>query len=190
MNDIKIIYQPENNTKKNKIVNQDSVRQCKPKEKMKRIISEKPIWKFTKDEYENQLQFLENPTPLLIQQIKNKLSGYKCQDIEKNLYIYYKDNSIHSLNIKKDRGYYYEITDDMVDIDFDAPSEQVRQRLKEYHLEPVEMPCLIYSNNNFINDNVSNKYKMILEYEMMNHDYKTWDDIKNIVVMEERYKRD
>jgi 3-dehydroquinate dehydratase len=110
--------------------------------------------------------------------------------IEKNLYIYYIDNSINYINLKKDRGYYYEITDDMVDIDFDAPSEQVRQRLKERHLEPVEMPCLIYSNHNFINDNVSNKYKMILEYEMMNHDYKTWDDIKNIVVMEERYERD
>jgi len=121
----------------------------------------------------------------------NKLNMGCYYYIEKNLYIYYKDNSIHSLNIKKDRGYYYDITDDMdIYLSLDDPSEQVRQRLKEYHLESVEMPCLIYSNGNFTNDDVSEKYKMILEYEMMNNDYRTWDDIKDIVVMEERYKRD
>ena len=111
--------------------------------------------------------------------------------IEKNLYIYYKDNSIDSLSLKKNKGYFYEISHDMdFDLSLYNSSDEVRKILKEYHLEPKEMPYLIYSNNTFTNDELSKKYKMILEYEMMNHDYKTWDDIKHIVVMEERYKRD
>lgn len=111
--------------------------------------------------------------------------------IEKNLYIYYKDNSIGYINIKKNRGYFYEIHRDMtIDLSLYNSSVEARNRLKEYHLEPKEMPCLIYSHGNFTNKDLSKKYKMILEYEMMNHDYKTWDDINHIVVIEERYKRD
>jgi len=111
--------------------------------------------------------------------------------IEKNLYIYYKDNSIGYINLKKDRGYFYEIHHDMtVDLSLYNSSVEVRNILKKYHLEPKEMPCLIYSHGNFTNKDLSKKYKMILEYEMMNHDYKTWDDINHIVVIEERYKRD
>ena len=121
----------------------------------------------------------------------NKLNMGCDYYIEKNLYIYYKDNSIHSLNIKKDKGYFYEIHHDMsIDLSLYNSSEEVIKILKEHHLEPREIPSLIYSNNNFINDNVSKKYKMMLEYEMMNHDCKTWDDIKHVVVMEERYQRD
>ncbi len=77
-----------------------------------------------------------------------------------------------------------------IDLSLEGPSDEVSKILKEYHLKPKEMPCLIYSHGNFTNEELSKRYKMIVEHEMMNNDYMTWDDIKDIVVMEERYKRD
>ena len=77
MNDHKIIQLPD--------VQPKNTKEIKPKEKIKRMIVEKPIWNFTKEELDCQTNFLDNPSSLLIQQIKNKISGYKCQDIEKGI---------------------------------------------------------------------------------------------------------
>lgn len=121
----------------------------------------------------------------------NKLvMGYDYY-VEKNLYIYYKDNSIQSLNVKKDKRYYYELDRDReLNISSTDSCNEIREKLKKYHLEYVEPPVLVYSNNSFTNAELSKRYKMILEYEMTNHDYKKWDDIKDVVLMEERYQRE
>jgi hypothetical protein len=73
MNDQKTIQLPE--SKKTK--------EIKPKEKIKRMIVDKPSWNVIKDQMQS--AFLSNPTPLFLQQIKKKLASYKCQDIEKGI---------------------------------------------------------------------------------------------------------
>lgn len=73
MNDQKTIQLPE--PKKTK--------EIKPKEKIKRMIVDKPSWNVTKDHLQS--DFLLNPSPLFLQQIKQKLASYKCQDVEKGI---------------------------------------------------------------------------------------------------------
>jgi hypothetical protein len=122
---------------------------------------------------------------------KNTLNMGCDYYIEKNLYIYYKDNTINYINLKKDKGYFYEIHYDMgFDLSLYKSSEEAKRILKEYHLKPAEMPLLIYSDDKFTNVDLSKKYKSTVDYEIRIHDYKTWDDIKSIVLMEERYERD
>ena len=57
----------------------------KEKEKQKRKITTTDKWNFTDQEllFENHYEILYNPskTPFIYQQIKNKLSGYRSQDI-------------------------------------------------------------------------------------------------------------
>ena len=62
------------------------------------------------------------------------------------------------------------------------------EKNKQYHLTPKTKPFIIYNNHTFTNIDVSNKYKSMLEFEMINNIDQNWDDIKNIVIYEERYK--
>jgi hypothetical protein len=108
--------------------------------------------------------------------------------IERNLHIYYNDNSHNYITLNKDRGYYSDENDDFIIIARNENSNKSKwEKTREYYLTPREVPFLIYSNNSFINIYVSNQYKTLLESEMIN---KTWNDIKEIVILEERYERD
>ena len=62
------------------------------KPRTKRVITQTNRWAFTKEDllYDNQRQVLEDPTHkshiFLVQQIRNKIAGYKAQDLEKAKY--------------------------------------------------------------------------------------------------------
>jgi hypothetical protein len=79
MNDTKYIY----------IVSEKSDEKIiKEKKKEKRVVVKEKSWKFTKNdlEFENQIHILQEKSTKLIQQIKNKISSYKSQDMEKNIF--------------------------------------------------------------------------------------------------------
>jgi hypothetical protein len=103
MNNNRIIQLPEPDNKK----------EIKTKEKCKRIIVEDPIWNFTENELEYQTIFLEDPPKLLIQQIKKKLTSYKSQDLEKDIYdpIHFIDlsNTLQKLNSCSLKCFYCDI---------------------------------------------------------------------------------
>jgi hypothetical protein len=64
------------------------VKEIKEKEKTKRQVTTTPKWTFSQTELnENQYDFLFEPSkqPFIYQQIKNKISSYRCQDIEKKI---------------------------------------------------------------------------------------------------------
>jgi hypothetical protein len=70
-------------------VSKEPTRKIKEKEKTKRQITTTNKWQFSENELETtQILFLcdTSKTPLLYQQIKNKLSSYRSQDIEKNVF--------------------------------------------------------------------------------------------------------
>jgi hypothetical protein len=110
--------------------------------------------------------------------------------VEHNLCIHYNDNTSNCINLKRDRCYYYDNYDSYI---INTQKQDVTlsewQKLKKYHLTPRTVPTIIYTNHSFANIYVSNQYKELLEYEMINNDYKTWDDIKDIVIVEERFER-
>jgi hypothetical protein len=110
--------------------------------------------------------------------------------IEHNLRIYYNDNNIYTINLNRERGYYSDYDDFIMNLRNEANGISTREKMKEYYLTPKAIPFLIYTNHSFVNTYVSDKYKAQLEFEMMNNDYKTWNDIKDIVILEERYERD
>ena len=124
--------------------------------------------------------------------LNTKLNIYMGCDyyIEHNLCIYYNDNTSNSINLNRERGYYTDYDDFIMSIRDETSGMSEWKKMKQYHLTPKAVPFLIYENHSFVNIYVSDKYKAMLEYEMINHDYKTWDDIKDIVLQEERYERD
>jgi len=114
--------------------------------------------------------------------------------IEQNLWINYNDESRSYINLHRERGYYYDIHDEDFDngllSNYEDTSDSLREKLKTYHLKPRTEPFTIYANHTFTNVEYSHKYGEMLEFEMINHDYKTWHDINEIVVVEERFQRD
>ena len=110
--------------------------------------------------------------------------------IEHNLRIYYNDETYNYINLNRERGYYSDYDDFIMNIRNEASGISRMEKMKQYHLTPRALPFLIYTNNTFINTYVSDQFKEMLEFEIINHDYKTWDDIKEIVILEERYERD
>lgn len=118
--------------------------------------------------------------------------------IEKNLYIYYNDNSMNCISLCRDRRYYYEIYDDtawnITDDDTawnitDDDSYKIRwEKLKKVHLKVKSLPITIYSNNSFNKSSFSKKYKTIIEIEIQNC-CKKWYDVTKIELGEKRYER-
>lgn len=111
--------------------------------------------------------------------------------IEQRLYINYNNNTSYCINLDRKRGYYTDtdIYDDFIEnIKIENSNLTKCEKNKKYHLTPKVIP--IYSNHTFTNIYVLNQYKTILEFKMINNDYKTLDDINNIVMLEERYERD
>ena len=112
--------------------------------------------------------------------------------IEQCLCIYYNDNTSYYISLDRERGYYSDtdIYDDFIMIsDIENSKLTEWEKNKQYHLTPKTKPFIIYNNHTFTNIDVSNKYKSMLEFEMINNEYKTWNDIKDIVILEERYER-
>lgn len=113
--------------------------------------------------------------------------------IEKRLYINYNDNSSYCINLHRERAYYCD-TDfyNVFNMDTNIENSNLTEweKIKKYHLTPKSNPIVIYTNHTFTDTDVSNQYKGILEFEMTNIHYKTWNDIKDILVLEKRYERD
>ena len=107
--------------------------------------------------------------------------------IENNMYIYYNDNTCNYINLKRYREYYCEIYDD--DLNFDSKKTDKLKKIKNYYLENRKNPSIIYTNNSFINISIMNSYKEMLDFEISNNDNKTWKDVKEIVILEERYEK-
>ena len=121
----------------------------------------------------------------------NRLSVGCDYYIEQRLYINYNDGC-YCINLHRKTGYYTytDIYNDFImgkTIENNKLSEL--EKIKQYHLTPKTKPFIIYNNHTFTNIDVSNKYKAMLEFEITNNYYKTWDDIKNIVFLEERYEK-
>ena len=110
--------------------------------------------------------------------------------IEKRLCIHYSDNSSKYININRERGYYSDYNNYIIDPDIENSNLTEWEKIKKYHLMPSSIPVLIYTNNSFTDIYVSNEYKEILEHEMIYYGGKTWDHIKNIEILEKRYERD
>jgi len=111
--------------------------------------------------------------------------------IEKNLYIYYNDNSFNYINLKRDRVYYSDIINHDFSMSIKSPDSNLSEleKIKQYILIPKKLPFLVFSNDTFTNFYVCNKFKKMVEYEMknnQNNQNKTWNDVKDIVILEER----
>ena len=101
--------------------------------------------------------------------------------IETNLWIHY-DKGFGYVKLSKDKGYYYNISK--------ITDKIIYEKLKNYHLEPKTIPIVIYENNTFINESVLNKYKSLLDKEIIQNDDKKWHHVKKIVMAEHRYERE
>jgi len=121
----------------------------------------------------------------------NKLFMWCDYYIEERLSIYYNDNSCYRIKLNRERGYYSDIYDDfIIDINIENSNLTEWEKIKKYNLTPRAKPYIIYNNHIFNNICLSKKYKKIIDFVMINNDYKTWDDIKEIVISEERYESD
>ena len=130
----------------------------------------------------------------IINYIKNKKHNtiYMGCDyyIETNLRIYYNDNMCSYISLDRERGYYSNYDNFIMKIRDEANNMSEWEKMKEYHLTPKAIPFLIYTNKSFVNEYLSNEYKKMIEFEIINNDNKNWDNIKDIVILEERYERD
>ena len=97
--------------------------------------------------------------------------------IEQRLCIFYNDNSCYCMNVRRERGYYG-----------DGAQSNLTELEKIRHLTPNASQFIIYTNHSYINENVSNKYEAMVEFEMIHNIEQKWDDIKEIVVYEQRYE--
>jgi len=83
---IKQIIIPE----QTKIKSTEQKKPIEPKEPQKRQITTTDKWQFTDSDLQQANQYMilydTSKTHFVYQQIKNKLSSYRCQDIEKNLF--------------------------------------------------------------------------------------------------------
>lgn len=123
--------------------------------------------------------------------LNNKVLYMGCDYyIENNLCIYYNDNSKKYINLNRERGYYSDYSDFIMSVRDKVNNMSSWEKMKQYHLTPKAIPFLIYTNYSFTNMYLSNKYKEMIDFEIINNDYKSWDDIKEIVIEEERYERD
>lgn len=121
--------------------------------------------------------------------------------IEKNLHIHYYDDSLHVVNVKRDRGYYYDIKNDFNESYniLEALSQLKmtekekyylrRKKMIKYHLKPRMIPYLIYYQNEFNNDYLTNKYKKIVESNWIDMN-KEWSHVKKILMVEKRYEKE
>ena len=109
--------------------------------------------------------------------------------IDKDLDIYDYNNVIFSsINISKERGYYWFVS--TLDEDEDGYDKEYVEYVeyKENILQPHIEPILIFSNKTFNKLSFENKYKKIVENELQIYN-KTWNDVNKIIKIENRYER-
>jgi len=105
--------------------------------------------------------------------------------INKNVYIYFQDNSRHYILLEQRRGYFYEIDKDEDEEDYEEEYEKSIQK----QLEPVMKPIILYKDHSFCNNAFETKYKNIIDYELSKMG-KTWDHVIKIIKSESRYERE
>lgn len=118
--------------------------------------------------------------------MKNKLQMGCDYYIDKDLHIYfYNKNDYFLINLEHERGYFYEYPYDPDEEDY----EQIMNEMIKEQLQPRMKPIVIYSNNTFTKPHFENKYKTMIESVINNDLYKDWDDVKEIIKVEDRYLR-
>jgi chromosomal replication initiation ATPase DnaA len=106
--------------------------------------------------------------------------------IDKNLHLYdYNNEEISYINVEHEKGYY--LFTSVLDEDEDGYDDEFAQYIK-YKLKPIMKPIVIYSNNTFNKLSFENKYKKIIEDELMLLN-KYWNDVNKIIKIENRYER-
>jgi len=136
------------------------------------------------------INLLNGFNPNIIHKSNNRIFMGCDYYIEKNLCIYYTDDSSYCLTLERERGYYSDYDDFIIDMMDNSEKISEWEKMKECHLIPREMPTVIYANNTFSNIYVANEYGRMIESQIINNHCKTWDDVKEIVILEERYPRD
>jgi len=110
--------------------------------------------------------------------------------IDHRLCIFYNDSSCYCINLKRERGYYTDYDDFIMNINPQYSHLTEGEKIQQHHLTSKTSPVIVYTNSSYVNEYVAYKYKAMLEFEMMHNDYNVWDDIKEIVIVEERYERE
>jgi len=115
--------------------------------------------------------------------------------IDKNLYIYYNnDNNYSFINIERKKGYYNKnkINNQILNITYGDSREIRIEKLQNYHLKSKNKPMQIYFNNSFnqkyISEIIEEMYEEMIELEMIILN-KKWKDVKEIIIIEERYQK-
>ena len=109
--------------------------------------------------------------------------------IEQRLCIFYNDNSCYCMNLKRERRYFTDYDDFIMNINPQNSNLTEWEKIQQYHLTPNTSQVIIYKNHSYINEYVANKYEAMVEFEMIHNIDQNWADIKDIVVYEERYER-
>jgi hypothetical protein len=113
--------------------------------------------------------------------------------IQQNLIIHFNDNSCGCIKLWRDRAYYSEIdifNHFMIDKNIENSNLTEWEKIKQYHLLPKSKPLIIYNNHTFTDADLSNQYKLMVEHRMNMYDSNRWNDIKHIIISEERYESD
>ena len=122
----------------------------------------------------------------LSQRYKHKINMGCDYYIDKDLYIYYYNDKIFStINLEHERGYYWFMS--ILDEDEEGYDTELSQYIK-HKLEPSMKPITIYENTTFNKVSFENKYKKIIENELIIRN-KTWVDVNKILKIENRYER-
>lgn len=105
--------------------------------------------------------------------------------IEKRLCIFFNDNSCDCMNLKREIGYYTDYDDFIMNINPQNSNLTEWGKNQKYHLTPTS-PLIIYTNGSYINVYLANEYESMVEYFVRLFIYKNLNDVKDIVVYEER----
>jgi hypothetical protein len=96
------------------------------------------------------------------------------------------------IQLEKDRGYF----DFNLDLDEDDPdyNKKYKKYVKET-LTPNMKPIIIYEKNEFVNSNLENTYKLLVNEELNRYNRSQainidWKDILHIKMIETREERD
>jgi hypothetical protein len=113
--------------------------------------------------------------------------------IEKYLTIYYNDKSTTYIPLSIDKGYFYYPDLDEDDVNYDKKYEEM---IAEQLMSKMP-PMVIYSNQQFLNEKLEQKYRSLIEGQFYNKykingndNCKGWTNIVRIIKKESRYERD
>jgi len=104
--------------------------------------------------------------------------------IAKVLYIYYNNIDYLPIELYRDScDYYYDF--DIEDIDYEKKINEYKNNILISQFQPI----ILYDNCSFKKKTYENKYKLLIENEITRYHIK-WNDIIQIIKIEERYERD